>query len=856
MTNISAFLHKRRVGKGSTISHTSFSKTLKGSFYLSVDEIEEFFGLYTKAIENGEELSITEAHQRISPILIDLDFKQTTKDRLYTDDMVVDFIKALKQQITLYLEVEDQFVQFFVLEKLEPRPDKNGGFKDGVHIVCPYICTEPIVQHKMRQDILSEHMKDIFGNVFTNTYEDIYDEAVIERNNWFMYGSKKPDEEYGWTLTKIYNIHLEEIDNEFEVGQLIRLLSIRNKDKATPIKADKLEVFTVKPREETQETRTHFKPTASEHEVIHQLVMMLNPSRANNYKQWIECGMCLKSIDERLLESWLEFSQQSPKYNFDECSKLWKSFTPKGLLTEGTLRWWAKQDNPHQYKEQLKVSSQSLMSVSMSRSHVDIAKVVHHFYKDQFRCCFLSEKPKWFEFKNHRWTECPDAITLKQLLGNDMSRIYKEEALRYSNLSSLLDTPQQLRELYESYATTLNKIAFELKMMTFQKHIITACSQLFYVSSKDFMDKLDENKYLLGFSNGVYDLEKGEFREGQPNDHITYSVGYDYTNEMDIEVCTELRKVLLDIFPQDVCQYMLNTSSYALSGNKYMEFLQFWIGTGANGKGVYSKLLTKALGDYCYCPDVSVFTTKKTSSSSANPELAKMKGKRLAIATEPNEEDKFQVGQLKAWTGGDRIQARQLYKDNIEFDPQFLIIVQMNHRPALSDFDMGIARRLKNVEFPYKFVENPQSPHERQGDAGLKRRIDNDIRYAQQFMLLLLENYRNNIEGDKKFDTPTRVEAFTKEYLDANNAIGKFLKEHCVVTNSENDMVLTKMLFEEFRASDHYTQKDIKHFVEHMGQCGFKSVRCTKRSCSFHTKQVFYGITIKTPDIMIEADYL
>jgi hypothetical protein len=38
-------------------------------------------------------------------------------------------------------------------------------------------------------------------------------------------------------------------------------------------------------------------------------------------------------------------------------------------------------------------------------------------------------------------------------------------------------------------------------------------------------------------------------------------------------------------------------------------------------------------------------------------------------------------------------------------------------------------------------------------------------------MLLLLENFCSNIEGDKRFDTPARVKAFTKEYLEANNAL-------------------------------------------------------------------------------------
>ena len=38
----------------------------------------------------------------------------------------------------------------------------------------------------------------------------------------------------------------------------------------------------------------------------------------------------------------------------------------------------------------------------------------------------------------------------------------------------------------------------------------------------------DNNPFLLGFNNGVYDLMHGEFRSYKYNDYITLSTGYDY----------------------------------------------------------------------------------------------------------------------------------------------------------------------------------------------------------------------------------------------------------------------------------------------------------------------------------------
>lgn len=845
---IQKFLNANKVEKGSEFTHTSLNG---GIYYIQAMEMDKFNELYATAIENGETLSLTEKHREISPILVDLDFRQNTADRLYTEQQVKEFVKLLSNEIEKYVEVESTQLKFYVMEKPEPRDNKGKGFKDGIHIVCPDIVTAPEVQFIIRENILKNGMNQVFGNTFTNKYDDIYDADVIAKNNWFMYGSKKPDEAYPWTLTKIYDNELNEIDCEHTDDELISVLSIRNKFDALNVKADKMEEVqeyknkTTKKPAESKPTATAAMPPPSL-DIVGKLVSLLNADRADSRTSWIEVGLCLHNIDYQLLGLWIEFSKQSAKFCDGECEKIWASFTKReGGLSIGTLHKWAKEDSPEKYKEIVNEDISTKIYQSRNGSHHDIAKVVHAMFKDTFVCCFLNDKPFWYEFKGHRWIECPDGVSLRQHMSSAVYKKFTLEAARFHAKSAMTENENEQASFTET-AKALTKISMSLKMAPFKANVMKECRELFVVGKKDFYDKLDENKYLLGFDNGVYDLAHGVFRDGRPEDYLTMSVGYDYVPHVDAYYTDMVHKLLQSIFPdEETIQYMLNTFAYALSGDKFMEFLQFWIGTGANGKGGMSKLLEKTLGEYCYSPDVSVFTTKKTSSSSANPELAKMKGKRLAIATEPNEDDKFQVGALKAWTGGDKIQARALYKDNIEFDSQFLIIIQMNHKPALSDFDMGIARRLKNVEFPHKFVANPQLPHERQLNASLKNDIANNVCLAQQFMRILIEVYNNNICGNRVFSTPTRVQAFTQEYLDANNKIGAFLMDCCEITNKDTDLIRTQDMFDMFKCSDHYNGKDIKNFVEHMAHCGFKSARQNKRGLPFHTKQVFIGIKEK-----------
>ena len=60
------------------------------------------------------------------------------------------------------------------------------------------------------------------------------------------------------------------------------------------------------------------------------------------------------------------------------------------------------------------------------------------------------------------------------------------------------------------------------------------CAEHFYDGPRQFNEKLHSNPNLLGFTNGVYDLDSGEFRDGQPEDCISNSTRIEY-REFDLE---------------------------------------------------------------------------------------------------------------------------------------------------------------------------------------------------------------------------------------------------------------------------------------------------------------------------------
>lgn len=860
MASLQKFMNTYKIEKGFEFTHTTLGK-YPASYYIPTDMEDDFMSLYATAIENGADLHITEKHRDISPVLIDLDFKQDTCDRRYTQEHVKHFLAVLKSNLQQYVDASDDDFKLYVMEKgIEARPNKSGGFKDGIHIVIPNVVTKPEVQFIIRENILKGDMQKIFGKLFDSKYDDIYDESVIAKNNWFLYGSKKPDEEYPWVVTTIYDASINEIDNLHSDEELIALLSIRNKFDASKVKADKLDEIKqykdnkAKPMESNDNaTSSHLIP--SDLDTVHQLVMMLNPDRADTYPLWVEVGMCLKNIDERLCGSWIEFSKQSNKFNDGECENKWRGFTLGSdgkKKTEGSLRYWAKIDNPTAYNELLKKDVDTLIYSSRNETHADIAKVVHALYKDQYVCCYVNDRPAWFEFKNHHWEECPNAVSLKLKISNEVSKMYNSNAAHY-HMKAANTNSETEQTVFTEVGKKLAGIATRTKMAPFKSNIISECNELFAVSRRDFYDKLDSLHHIIAFDNGVFDLKQMTFRDGQPDDFVSLSVGYDFVG-VDEYIRHEILTFIASIVScTAVLEYLLYVFAYNLSGNKFLEQAWFLTGFGRNGKGTLMTLLEQTLrkGQYYHEGDVSVLTNIRKDANSASSAIMALRNKRIAVFSESEDKDEtIKVKILKQIVGRDLIQGRELYaKNNVEFRPTFSLIFLMNDMPKLSKLEPNLLDKLNVIRFPFRFCDNPKDSNEKKIDRSLKSKFEDDVRYKQQFMLILLEIFaKYGIGEGKAMPIPDEVKAATNDYFEENNEVGMWFNEKCVVTNDMKDKITPTELYQLFKHDN--PMSSCRGVVEFGKLMSFNGYKTTKSNGALVYKGIKYN-----NNYMIDDDY-
>ena len=80
------------------------------------------------------------------------------------------------------------------------------------------------------------------------------------------------------------------------------------------------------------------------------------------------------------------------------------------------------------------------------------------------------------------------------------------------------------RKIQDTLVANCGKVISKLKDSGYKDKIIRECRELFYDS--EFEEKKNSKLHLLGFDNGVFDLNEMVFRKGQPDDFITISTRY------------------------------------------------------------------------------------------------------------------------------------------------------------------------------------------------------------------------------------------------------------------------------------------------------------------------------------------
>ncbi|KAJ3335210.1 hypothetical protein HDU93_006188, partial [Gonapodya sp. JEL0774] len=284
---------------------------------------------------------------------------------------------------------------------------------------------------------------------------------------------------------------------------------------------------------------------------------------------------------------------------------------------------------------------------------------------------------KWYTFTQHRWRE-GDESQVTSIMddpnNSEFTRSLYDARAAYS--SSTMDDGVKDQKLKRIAATIISSESRHK-----QTDIATMCKKPTLLGENDFqfLDKLDANRMLLGFENGVYDLMTGSFRDGVSEDHVSMSVRYNYdTAKMsDAVKRAEITRFLETVFPDDgVRRYALIFLASTLEGyNKEHKFHFAYGKSGRNGKGILMKIMESTLGDYMTMVNSTLICGKSADANAATPQLTKMVRKRFVYMSEVEAGSRINEELFKRLSGGDKLVIRPLFKESREVDNMAKILM-------------------------------------------------------------------------------------------------------------------------------------------------------------------------------------
>jgi putative DNA primase/helicase len=164
-------------------------------------------------------------------------------------------------------------------------------------------------------------------------------------------------------------------------------------------------------------------------------------------------------------------------------------------------------------------------------------------------------------------------------------------------------------------------------------------------------------------------------------------------------------------------------------------------------------------------------------------EMARLQGLRLVVASEVNQDAKFDEAKMKELTGGDTITARYMRQSFFSFEPTHHLWLMGNHQPQVKAGGDSFWRRLRLVPFLHKVPE--------------EKKIENlaKILVAEEgpgILAWIIQGAIDVFAGGLR--PPAAVMAATQVYAEEEDQLGRFLEECCLIGGGEQVKLETKKL--------------------------------------------------------------
>jgi P4 family phage/plasmid primase-like protien len=522
---------------------------------------------------------------------------------------------------------------------------------------------------------------------------------------------------------------------------------------------------------------------------------LITGDKVTDYYDWLAVVSAMRNSGYTIQDAH-EVSSRASNYDPESVNAKWAEAPKLSQYTFKTLCHYAKESDSDAFTqlymtrrvEQIKQSTSKQESEVKQESEEtqesEESEIATELYKygltnavacDIFKQIYGNDYAyshnQWFRINKHGIYEKLDADTDTILTKNCMVAIRQ---FVHEQLKQNINNSDRIK--------TLGIALRDSQSNQFMKHTTEMLRVTFLDES--LYSKLDKNLKLVGFKNGVYDLNQRCFRNATREDYVSITTKYDYSDECNHEY---FDKLIESIFENKAraAWFKVFLGSLIIGGNPE-EKCYFLVGGGRNGKGTIDSLIRFALGAYYGDVPSSYYTTPDVAGR-ASPEVMSFKNVRVAMTQEPasGEQAKYHTDKVKRGSGNDPLTGRYLYGNLETFQPNHKPLCCTNYLPTFTDIDDGIKARLVVVLFPLQFMDaanyDPSIPSHRKQNSGLKIELE---QYRHMFFNYMLEQYKK-YAADGLPPLPACMLEDLREYQDEVDTVKTFMKSSLKQVESE-----------------------------------------------------------------------
>ncbi len=414
-------------------------------------------------------------------------------------------------------------------------------------------------------------------------------------------------------------------------------------------------------------------------------------------------------------------------------------------------------------------------------------------FRDKFLYCKNTQE--WFEWTGHRWK-----MDLMNRSLTSVEKVAEEYLSEYGRLAAQISDKVKAGEDPSSKAIE----RLEGKQHQFIKRVSqlrgdkrrTACLKFAHTIEDPLAitgDEFDNKPMLFPCANGVIDLETGRLKPGRPGDYLSKASDVEFKG-ID-EPAPLWEKSLLEIFGGNsekapdaqeneraarFTAYLGRLSGYSMTGLVTEKVFPVLYGpTGWNGRSLIIDTISRVMGELAgSIPSEMLLSVKFAKGASGpSPDIMGLKGLRLAVASEIDENQRFSAAKIKWLTGKDELVGRSPHdKYQTRFDPTHKLFLMSNTQPQAPPNDKAFWERLHLIPFTISFVNrDPQEAHERRAVIDLGDQLRKEASGILAWLVRGCLKYQ--CEGLKP---PKEIMEATEEYRKNEDLLADFIDECCI----------------------------------------------------------------------------